>query len=188
MFWYAFLMYKINVENAYDSVDWIFLKPALSKFGIPPIIVDLMMSCTTIATLSPRWNNDQLDNFIHSWGVEAMGPRVSLFVLALHGEISVVYHLRETLVWEELDLSLWLCWETMCGILFRILISYRYNCLQGNLFINLTFFRLLKRDSYSGYYIVKATNKYSLFVIHYMCGKRWHIHLVWQMNSPWLCF
>lgn len=56
-------MLKIDFEKAYDRIDWGILKVTLEEFGFPQQTIDLILSCTSEASLSLKWNNDTLDSF-----------------------------------------------------------------------------------------------------------------------------
>jgi hypothetical protein len=46
------VVYKIDLEKAYDNVNWDFLRFCLTQFGFPPITIDLIMHCVTASSLS----------------------------------------------------------------------------------------------------------------------------------------
>ena len=39
--------FKIDLEKAYDLVEWSFFQATLHDFGFPPIIIQLIMHCMT---------------------------------------------------------------------------------------------------------------------------------------------
>lgn len=57
------IMFKIDVEKAYDRVDRDFLRLTLLEFGFPPHTVNLIMSCITSSSLALKWNNEKLESF-----------------------------------------------------------------------------------------------------------------------------
>ena len=51
-----YLLFKIDLEKAYDRVRWDFLRQTLSNFGFSKIIVTLIMSCTYSSSFILVWN------------------------------------------------------------------------------------------------------------------------------------
>ena len=63
------LMFKINLEKAYNRVNWDFLQLTLIDFGFPCIIVWLIMNCVTMSSLSLLWNWCRLESFVLTKGL-----------------------------------------------------------------------------------------------------------------------
>lgn len=51
--------FKIDLEKAYDNVDWAFLEDCLKDFGFPTLTVKLIMHCVTSSSLSIIWNGQR---------------------------------------------------------------------------------------------------------------------------------
>ena len=59
------MIIKIDLEKAYDSIEWSFIKMILQFFNFPPSFINLIM--TLISSISYRilFNGGKLDLFIH---------------------------------------------------------------------------------------------------------------------------
>jgi hypothetical protein len=97
----GFIMYKIDFEKAYDSVDWNFLKITLTEFGFPTSTIDLIMSCTTSSSLSLKWNNEKLENFAPTRGLRQGDPMSPYLFLLCMEKLAL-------LIQEKIDSNKWL--------------------------------------------------------------------------------
>lgn len=50
------VMFKLDLEKAYDKVDWEFLKQMLTIFGFPEDIISLIMHGISSMSISLLWN------------------------------------------------------------------------------------------------------------------------------------
>ena len=86
---------KIDLEKAYDKIEWGFIREMLIHFNFPNNIIDLIMSCMTSVSTSLLFNGGCLESFLTSRGIhflhgvlgppnrgkmysQAMAPRKSL--------------------------------------------------------------------------------------------------------------
>lgn len=65
----GYLAFKIDLEKAYDRVNWDFLKQTLEDFGFPNSIVRLIKWCVSASSLSILWNGSRLERFKPSRGL-----------------------------------------------------------------------------------------------------------------------
>jgi len=56
----GFATFKLDLEKAFDIVNWAFLKSCLQNFGFPDITITLIMHCVTSSSLSILWNGNKL--------------------------------------------------------------------------------------------------------------------------------
>ncbi|XP_072074409.1 uncharacterized protein [Arachis hypogaea] len=57
------MVFKIDLEKAYDKVDWHFLEATLVRFGFPKATINLILNCVTSSSLAVLWNGNRLQNF-----------------------------------------------------------------------------------------------------------------------------
>lgn len=63
------MVFKIDLEKAYDHVNWDFLEFCLKRNRFPPIIINLIMQCVTSSSKSIIWNGRRLQNFVLTIGL-----------------------------------------------------------------------------------------------------------------------
>ena len=92
--------FKIDLEKAYDRVDWHFLRFILGKFVFPNAIVNLIMFCVTSSSLSILWNSGKLPSFVPTRGLRQGDPMSPyLFILCMEG--------LSALIRNEVDWGAW---------------------------------------------------------------------------------
>ena len=47
----GFMVVKIDLEKAYDRLEWSFVRDTLALFNIPPFLSKVIMSCISILAL-----------------------------------------------------------------------------------------------------------------------------------------
>ncbi|XP_019157963.1 PREDICTED: uncharacterized protein LOC109154684 [Ipomoea nil] len=96
----GFMVLKLDIHKAYDSLDWGFLEAVLSKFNFPSRLISLIMFSLKESTISINWNGGKLPAFGVGRGVRQGDPLAPyLFILAM-----------ETLSWaiqEEVNSGRW---------------------------------------------------------------------------------
>lgn len=70
----GFAAFKLDLEKAFDNVNWAFLKSCLQDFGFPDITIKLIMHCVTSSSLSILWNGNKLHPFKPSHGLRQGDP------------------------------------------------------------------------------------------------------------------
>lgn len=57
------MIIKVDLEKAYDRVDWDFLRAILRVVGISDSITTVFMNCISSTSLSVIWNGNYLSPF-----------------------------------------------------------------------------------------------------------------------------
>ena len=57
----AFMAVKIDLEKAYDKINWDFLETVLSEAKIPCKFIRLIMRCVTSTTFNILWNGEKTE-------------------------------------------------------------------------------------------------------------------------------
>uniref|UniRef100_A0A2N9G1B6 Reverse transcriptase domain-containing protein n=1 Tax=Fagus sylvatica TaxID=28930 RepID=A0A2N9G1B6_FAGSY len=76
------LVIKIDLEKAYDRLEWSFIRHTLTFFNFPAQRIDLIMSCITTSSLSVLVNGDRLEQFFSSRGIR-QGDPLSAYIFIL---------------------------------------------------------------------------------------------------------
>jgi len=80
------LLFKVDFEKAYDSVNWGYLEEVMAKMNFPRVWRSWIMECVTTATTSVLVNGCPIDEFNFERGLRQGDPLSSfLFLLAAEG-------------------------------------------------------------------------------------------------------
>jgi len=59
----GFMAMKIDFEKAYDLIRWSFVKDALTRWQLPPMLVEIIYRCISTCSMSVLWNGSPTDIF-----------------------------------------------------------------------------------------------------------------------------
>lgn len=76
---------KIDIEKAYDRIEWAFLKKVLISFNFDPKCISLIFSCVTKGETNILWNGEKIKYFKLTKGLRHGGP-LSPFLFVLYLE------------------------------------------------------------------------------------------------------
>jgi hypothetical protein len=70
---------KIDLEKAYDRLEWSFIRLTLQHFNLPQWWIDLIMSCISSSHLSILVNGEKTESFAPSRGIRQGDPLSPIF-------------------------------------------------------------------------------------------------------------
>ena len=78
------MIIKIDLEKAYDKLNWNFLEETLQDLYLPVQISRLIMQCVTSSSMKLLWNGTTTETFKPTHGIHQGDPLSPyLFVLCL---------------------------------------------------------------------------------------------------------
>lgn len=99
---------KINLEKAYDRVEWTFLRQILTVTGFQAPLQDLIMNIVTSTSLRVCWNGELLPTFHPSQSL-CQGDPLSpyLFVLCMETLHHRISHAVQEKLWTSIRVVRW---------------------------------------------------------------------------------
>lgn len=70
----ATMAIKIDLEKAYDCLEWSFIRDTLKLFNFPNHLTSLIMSCVSTSSISMLFNEGGLDYFLPTRGIRQGDP------------------------------------------------------------------------------------------------------------------
>ncbi|XP_065622950.1 uncharacterized protein LOC136064750 [Quercus suber] len=80
----GYMAVKVDLEKAYDRLEWSFIHKVLQAFHFPSSIIKVIMSCVSSSTISVLVNGNALEAFSPSRGIRQDDPLLPyLFILCM---------------------------------------------------------------------------------------------------------
>ena len=89
----GFMAVKIDLEKAYDKLEWGFIRDMLFRVNLPHNLIKLIMNCVSTVSTSIVVNGGALDQIIPSRGIrqgDPLYPYIFILCLAISSKRNVV--------------------------------------------------------------------------------------------------
>ena len=97
---------KINLEKAYDWLEWDFIRDTLNLFKFPEHLSSIILSCISFATVSVLYNGGALEPFHPSRGIRQEDPLSPyLFILCMEVLGALITDKCQTNLWNAIPAS-----------------------------------------------------------------------------------
>ncbi|PNX83979.1 ribonuclease H, partial [Trifolium pratense] len=100
------MVFKLDLEKAYDRVNWSFLRETMAKFNFPPILISLIMFGITSSSNTILWNGSKTEPFTPTRGLRQGDPLSPyLFVLCMERLGAMINNQVRQLKWKPMQMT-----------------------------------------------------------------------------------
>ena len=97
---------KIDLEKAYDKLEWSFIKDVLGKANLSKNLIQIIMSCVSTVSSSVLFNGGYLEEFFPSRGIRQGDPLSPyLFILCMDYLGQLIQEKCEENIWIPIKAS-----------------------------------------------------------------------------------
>ena len=102
----GFMAIKIDLEKAYDRLEWHFIMDVLELYRLPPSLIKLIMSCVSSSSISVLLNGGKLEPFHPFRGIRQGDPLSPyLFIMCMEVLGFLISRRCEENLWDSIRAS-----------------------------------------------------------------------------------
>ena len=102
----GYMALKIDMEKAYDRLEWHFIRDILNLYKFPMNLIKLIMSCISSSSISVLFNGGKLDSFLPSRGIHQGDPLSPyLFIMCMEMLGVLIREKCEAKLWDPMKAS-----------------------------------------------------------------------------------
>ena len=102
----GFMVIKIDLEKAYDRLEWHFIRDVLELYRLPPPLIKLIMSCVSSSSISVLLNGGKPERFHPSRGIRQRDPLSPyLFIMCMEVLGFLIFRRCEENLWDPIRAS-----------------------------------------------------------------------------------
>ena len=102
----GYMALKIDLEKAYDKLEWSFIREVLIRANLPAELIDIIMSCISTVSTSILFNGEALELIYPSRGIRQGDPLSPyLFILCMEYLSQLIVEKCNAKLWQPVKAS-----------------------------------------------------------------------------------